>query len=198
MELAEFSKNLGSDKPAPGGGAAAGFTLSLAAACAQKAMVFSKPENYEEIQNFLENIRLKGLHFCAEDQRTFIEWQKARKLPKDTDEQKSFRTVEVNRTAAECAAVPLVTGKTAVLLISKLEELLPVCSKFLISDISCAASFAIAALQAACVNIEINLPYVKDVNLLGEMNCFLRDSYCDANKKANNLVEQCRSKIKNF
>lgn len=197
MDLAEFSKNLGSDKPVPGGGAAGGLTLSLAAACAQKAMVFSKPENYDEIQKFLENIRLDGLHFCEEDQRTFIEWQKARKLPKDTDEQKSFRTGEVNRTAAKCAAVPLATGKAAVLLISKLEELLPVCSKFLISDISCAASFAAAALQAACVNIEINLPYVKDIALLDEMNYFLRKSYSIANKKANDLIEQCRNKITN-
>ena len=197
MELADFSKDLGSDKPAPGGGAAAGFTLSLAAACAQKAMVFSKPENYEEIQDFLENIRINGLHFCAEDQRTFVEWQKARKLPKDTDEQKRFRTAEVNRTAADCAAVPLAVGKNAALLISKLEELLSVCTAFLISDISCAASFAAAALQAECVNNEINLPYVKDADLLNEMNCFLRDSDCDMSKKANNVVELCRSKIKN-
>lgn len=197
MELAEFSKDLGSNKPAPGGGAAAGFTLSLAAACAQKAMVFSKPENYEEIQNFLENIRLDGLHLCDEDQRTFLEWQKARKLPKDTESQKKLRTEEVNRTAAECAAVPLATGKAAVSLISKLEELLSVCSKFLISDISCAASFASAALQAACVNVEINLPYVKDAALLNEMNCFLQNSYNCANKKANDLVAQCRNKITN-
>jgi glutamate formiminotransferase/formiminotetrahydrofolate cyclodeaminase len=194
MELADFSQQLGSDQPAPGGGAAAGYILSLAAAAAQKAMVFSKPENYEKIHDFLEMVRKDGLYLCDEDQRTFLEWQNARKLPKDTDEQKAIRTAEVNRTAAECASVPVTTGTAAKALIVTLKDLLPVCKKFLISDISCAASFALAALQAARVNVEINLPYVKDEKMLEKIDGFLMN-FDEIKEQADKLIEDCRKAI---
>ena len=196
MELADFSQKLGSDRPAPGGGAAAGYILSLAAAAAQKAMVFSKPEDYERIHDFLEKVREDGLYLCNEDQRTFLEWQNARKLPKDTEEQKAFRTTEVNRTAAACASVPLTTGTATKALIVELADLLPVCKKFLISDISCAASFALAALQAARVNVEINLPYVKDEKLLEKINAFL-ENFNESKDRANKLIEDCKKAIEN-
>lgn len=194
MELADFSQQLGSDQPAPGGGAAAGYILSLAAAAAQKAMVFSKPENYEKIHDFLEMVRKDGLYLCSEDQRTFLEWQNARKLPKDTDEQKAIRTAEVNRTAAECASVPVTTGTAAKALIVTLKDLLPVCKKFLISDISCAVSFALAALQAARVNVEINLPYVKDEKMLEKIDGFLMN-FDEIKEQADKLIEDCRKAI---
>ena len=76
-------------------------------------MVFSKPENYNEFRGFLEMVRKDGLYLCDEDQRTFLEWQNARKLPKDTDEQKAISTAEVNRTAAECASDPVTVGTAA-------------------------------------------------------------------------------------
>lgn len=194
MELADFSQKLGSNQPTPGGGAAAGYILSLAAAAAQKAMVFSKPENYDDIQHFLEMVRNDALFLCERDQQTFLEWQNARKLPKDTEEQKAFRTAEVNRTAAVCASVPLTTGIVAKALIVNLKDLLPVCKKFLISDIACAVSFALAALQAARVNVEINLPYVKDEKVLETISEFLQD-FDESKKMADKLIEDCRKAI---
>ena len=196
MNLEGFSKQLGSNLPTPGGGAAAGYILSLAAAAAQKAMVFSQPENYEDIQSFLETVRKDALFLCERDQQTFLEWQNARKLPKDTEEQKAFRTAEVNRTATACASIPLTTGIAAKALLIKLQNLLPVCKKFLISDISCAVSFALAALQAARVNVEINLPYVKDEKVLENIIDFLQD-FDEVTVRANKLIEDCRKAILN-
>lgn len=196
MTLEDFSKQLGSDQPTPGGGAAAGYILSLAAAAAQKAMVFSKPENYDDIQRFLETVRTDSLFLYERDQQTFWEWQNARKLPKDTEEQKAFRTAEVDRTAAVCASIPVTTGIVAKALIIHLKNLLPVCKKFLISDLACAASFALAALQAARVNVEINMPYVKDEKVLENIGDFF-DGYDDSIKLANKLIEDCRKAILN-
>ena len=196
MTLEDFSKQLGSDQPTPGGGAAAGYILSLAAAAAQKAMVFSKPENYDDIQRFLETVRTDSLFLYERDQQTFWEWQNARKLPKDTEEQKAFRTAEVDRTAAVCASIPVTTGIVAKALIIHLKNLLPVCKKFLISDLACAASFALAALQAARVNVEINMPYVKDEKVLENLGDFF-DGYDDSIKLANKLIEDCRKAILN-
>ena len=196
MTLEDFSKQLGSDQPTPGGGAAAGYILSLAAAAAQKAMVFSKPENYDDIQRFLETVRTDSLFLYERDQQTFLEWQNARKLPKDTEEQKAFRTAEVDRTAAVCASIPVTTGIVAKALIIHLKNLLPVCKKFLISDLACAASFALAALQAARVNVEINMPYVKDEKVLENIGDFF-DGYEDSIKLANKLIEDCRKAILN-
>ena len=196
MTLEDFSKQLGSDLPTPGGGAAAGYILSLAAAAAQKAMVFSKPENYNDIQRFLETVRTDSLFLYERDQQTFLEWQNARKLPKDTEEQKAFRTAEVDRTAAVCASIPVTTGIVAKALIIHLKNLLPVCKKFLISDLACAASFALAALQAARVNVEINMPYVKDEKVLENIGDFF-DGYDDSIKLANKLIEDCRKAILN-
>ena len=66
--------------------------------------------------------------------------------------------------------------------------------KILISDISCAASFALAALQAARVNVEINLPYVKDEKMLEKIDGFLMN-FDEIKEQADKLIEECRKAI---
>ena len=87
-------------------------------------------------------------------------------------------------------------GTAAKALIVTLKDLLPVCKKFLISDISCAVSFSLAALQAARVNVEINLPYVKEEKVLENIIDFLQD-FDEVTVRANKLIEDCRKAILN-
>lgn len=171
-----FCEELGSTAPTPGGGAAAGITLSLGAAAAEKAARFSlKEDSNEDFVNKFAEIREHGHQLCEDDQKYFIEWQKARKLPKESDEEKKIRKEQVDKYAAECARVPLKLGRQAIYLIKTIEEFLPSCNKWLISDAAVGASHAAAAFESSLFNIMINLPYVKDETFASELKAFMND-----------------------
>lgn len=175
-EINSFCENLGSTAPTPGGGAAAGITLSLGAACAEKAARFSlKDDSNDDFINRFAEIREHGHQLCADDQKYFLEWQNARKLPKETEEEKKIRKEQVDKYAAECARVPLKLGRQAIYLIKTIEEFLPTCNKWLISDAAVGAGHAAAAFESSIFNIMINLPYVKDETFSSELKAFMND-----------------------
>jgi methenyltetrahydrofolate cyclohydrolase len=171
-----YCEKLGSTSPAPGGGSACGLILSMGASAAEKAMRFSFEEQDNDFTRKVVLIRLNGLKLSDEDQIQFENWANARKLQKDTDEQKKYRNEKVNYYASECAKVPYNIGKNAVDLLNVIEMFLPKCSKWLISDAAVGASFALASLESSIFNIKINLPYVKDEDLKNELKTFVEEN----------------------
>jgi formiminotetrahydrofolate cyclodeaminase len=188
----EYCNKLGSVSPAPGGGSAAGLVLSLAASSVEKAMRFS----FEGENDFIleaNKIKDAGLKLSDDDQISFLDWGKARKLPKETDDQKKIRTEQVNFYALECTRVPYETGKYSIQLLKLILDFVPQCSKWLISDAGVGASFAYASYESAVFNIKINLSFVKDESFKNELIKFIDESKSAALELKNKIFELCSS-----
>jgi formiminotetrahydrofolate cyclodeaminase len=168
---------LASDAPTPGGGTAAALAGAMGASLAEMvaALTLAK-EKYSASHDAVRPIgeaavsaRERLLRLAQEDSDSYDAVVAARRLPKDTDEQKaerSRRMAETNRLAAE---VPMRTAREAAGLLAALPELAEKGNPNAASDAGAAALLLEAAVQGALLNVAINLAGTEDSGFAKQM-----------------------------
>lgn len=176
---AEFTEKLASRDPVPGGGGAAAMGGALAASLCAMAAILSVDKkscaaNKDEIQRIYEQaeaLRKELLALIDEDAEGFEPLAKAYSIPKD--EKGREETLFVASMAA-CQA-PLSIMQACAKVIELLEQLRPICSKLLLSDVGCAAGMAGSGMKAAAINIFVNTKAYK-----GRAESDMLDSIADS------------------
>ncbi|HOJ63553.1 MAG TPA: cyclodeaminase/cyclohydrolase family protein [Spirochaetota bacterium] len=191
----DFCNKLGSDKPVPGGGAASGIVLSLAASCAEKAARFSIDNYLEHYLNSFIEIKEKGFILAENDQKAFLNWMQARKLPKDTESEKKEREEKIEKYVKESASVPLEIAKNCIKLVEIILDFIPYCNKWLVSDLATAVAFACASFESSLFNIRINIPYIKDNDFILSLKLFIEKNEKYFQKIVKNSLRSCNKKI---
>ena len=131
LSLDGFLTALSSEEPTPGGGTAAAVAGAMGAALVEMvaALTLGKEkfadahEAVRPIAQAASAARRELLGLAGEDSRAFDAVMAARKLPKETDQDKARRSsalAESNRAATE---VPMRTARAAALLLASLPEL---------------------------------------------------------------------------
>jgi formiminotetrahydrofolate cyclodeaminase len=168
---------LGSEAPTPGGGTAAALAGAMGASLAEMvaALTLAK-EKYSASHDAVRPIgeaavsaRERLLRLAQEDSDSYDAVVAARRLPKDTDEQKAERLrrmAETNRLAAE---VPMRTAREAAGLLAALPELAEKGNPNAASDAGAAALLLEAAVQGALLNVAINLAGTEDSGFAKQM-----------------------------
>jgi formiminotetrahydrofolate cyclodeaminase len=175
--LGRFLEELASQAPTPGGGTAAAVCGAMGAALAEMvAGLTLAKEKFADVHPAMRSIadraramRTEMIGLAGEDAAAYDAVVAARKLPKDSDEQKADRAralAAANRLATE---VPMRTARAAVRLLATVPELAEKANPSAASDAGTAALLLEAAASAALLNVGINLPGVKDPAFLGEM-----------------------------
>lgn len=156
---------LASAAPAPGGGAAAGFTAATGAALVAMVcnLTVGKPRYvaHEETMTAVlaraTELRAQALWLAEEDARAFAAVAAAYRLPKETDDDRRARTEAIQVALVDAAGVPLRTAEVSAEIIALARRILDGANVNVISDVAVAASLGRAALEAAVVNVEVNL-----------------------------------------
>lgn len=160
LTLSDFTAQLASAQPAPGGGGAAALTGALAASLtAMAANVTAANPRYAERSDTLKTLidacetqRTTLLALIEADAAGFLPLQKAYAIPR-TDPDRAAKLAAAAQTA--CLA-PLAMlehcMQTALLLTAALETASPL----LRSDVGCAAALCRAAAEAAAMNVFVN------------------------------------------
>lgn len=196
MDIKEYCMALGSNSPTPGGGSASGIVLSLAGSCAEKAARFSIHDHLEKyIESFVE-IREEGIKLAADDEEAFLGWKEARALPKSTDKEKYIRTQKIESYIKKCVMTPYKVAEYSLRLAEIIQDFVPYCNKWLISDIMVGTSLAFATFESALYNIDINIPYLKDKKLLEELDLFTNDNKKYFEKLKKNIIKLCLERLK--
>jgi len=162
---AEFLDALASGDPTPGGGSAAAYSAAMAAALvAMVGRVTVGKKKYAQVE--AEMWRLieeaddlqKTMRTAVEkDAEAFESYMKARRLPQDTDLQKSERIQALQAASINAAEVPLHVGRTALQIMQMALTAAKLGNVNAISDAGSAAALAQAALESAGLNVRINL-----------------------------------------
>lgn len=166
LSCEDFSKELFSKAPVPGGGGAAAYIGALGVSLGAMAVNLTRgkkkflefePE-YEQMLTDAELYRKRLLALIDKDAAAFEPLSKAYSMPKDDpDYAETMRRVTI-----EAAKAPLEMMHYCALSIDLIERILQKCSKLMISDVGCAAVAAEAALECAALNVFVNTRLLKD------------------------------------
>lgn len=207
MTIKAFMKDLSSESPAPGGGAAAAVTAALSAALC--SMVFNLTIGKKCYDELSENDQMlikdslisseammeKYLQLMQKDAEAFLSLIAAFKLPKATEGEKQNRSKLINEGYENALNIPRELAKNAMNLYACLEVASKLGNKNVVSDAGVAAILIDSAIESAVLNIRVNLPNQKDVeqkqNLVRECEELLSLS---KNRK-NLIMEIVNSKI---
>ena len=164
LPVRTFLERLGSDAPAPGGGAAAALCGALAASLGSMvcALTLGKPKfatvesDVRELAAHFDRAQQAFAKWVDEDAAAYGALSIARKRPKDDPQ----RAAEVAAAAATAAIVPLEIASLADRMINDVARLAAVGNPALGADIEAAGHMARASRDAALANVRANLPYL--------------------------------------
>jgi formiminotetrahydrofolate cyclodeaminase len=202
QSVGSWLEDLASEASVPGGGAAAALNAAVGAALV--AMVCNltigksryaehEPLMREALASATE-LRSLALQLAGDDAIAFGAVTEAYRLPKDTDEDKAARTAAIQAALIGAADVPLRTAAVAAAIIDLAGRILAGANVNVLSDVAVAAASARAALDAAVINVEINLGAMKDPARRDALRAEL-DKHTAAVTAAAEIVSAVRERI---
>lgn len=175
LTIEEFSRQLASGEPVPGGGSASAiagsFAASLLAMVANLSVGREKYAAYSETHAraaaAAEHGRQRLLQLAEDDAAAYARFSAALKLPRETEDEQRERRERVQSAAREASEVPLAVARECAILLDQLEAMAGRSNLNAASDLEVGARLAGAAARGAAANVMINLPSVGDESYAG-------------------------------
>jgi len=174
--LSAYLDALASTAPAPGGGSAAALAGAMAAALVSMVARFTvgRPK-YAAAEAQMaaaleeaEAARARLLELMVADERAYLAYDAARRLPRTTDDERRARAQAMQEALRGAAAPPLAMAGAC----RRVLELAGIAAEHgnpaLASDAGVAALLAEAALQASAINVRVNLAQIRDAAFVSQ------------------------------
>lgn len=170
MTLAGFAEDLASDKPAPGGGAAAAVAAALGACLTSMVVRLSldRPKYaqhaalHEEALRLSDAARIAFLELADADAAAYRAYRAARSLPHDTEAEEGARAAATRDAARGAAQVPLDVVKACHAQVDLVERVAGRTNLYVASDLEVAALLLDSAARSAAANVRVNLGSIGD------------------------------------
>ncbi|MGL4911343.1 MAG: cyclodeaminase/cyclohydrolase family protein [Romboutsia sp.] len=201
MSVVDFSEEVDSNSPAPGGGSVAALASNIGVGLARMMahLSFGK-KKYESLDenirlefvnrfNKLGDIRQELVELVDRDTESFNEVMKAIKMPKETDDEKKLRKSAIQDATLFSIDVPFKTAKLSLKSLELLEFLVEHGNQNAITDIGVGTLMIYTGLEGAILNVK--------VNLMGLENKELNDSYSTSCKEILSKSKEIKDKILN-
>ncbi|MEW6573055.1 MAG: cyclodeaminase/cyclohydrolase family protein [Bacillota bacterium] len=174
--IRQFLKEAASNAPTPGGGSVAALCGALAASMASMvASLTVGKEKYAEVEPEMQAMLQKTAaliqrfeELVAADIEAFSAFMSVYKLPKDTEEQKAERTRRMQEALVQATETPLSIAEACLEVLELAEQAALKGNKGAVSDAGVAAYLSEAALNAALLNVDINVPLIKNDSYVAE------------------------------
>jgi glutamate formiminotransferase/formiminotetrahydrofolate cyclodeaminase len=166
----DFLEQLASGTPTPGGGSASAHTGAVAAALvAMVARLTTGKKKYQAVEEHMQEIIAKAdklrieLNKAVEDDaQAFDQLLTAIRMPKETEEEKQKRAEAMQAATYHAAEVPLSVAKKSLQVLELATVVASEGNVNAISDAGSAAANAQASMDAALLNVQINLLDLKE------------------------------------
>ncbi len=176
MKVTELVNEIGSDSPAPGGGAVAGLAggVGVALTMMVNGLTLNK-KGFENDRARLLDAIAKGnelkerfIEVMNRDSEVFDTLIESLALPKENDAQKAIRRGAVQASFRSCTEVPLAMMEVCSESIDLLATLVGTTNPNVVSDLGIAALTLKTAMQSAWLNVLINLSSLNDKTFADE------------------------------
>lgn len=164
-QSSDFLDDLASGEPTPGGGSASAYSAAMAASLlAMVGRLTVGKRKYAEVEGEMwalveEATELKEMmqEAVSKDAEAFESYMEARRLPRDTEQQKSDRIQAIRAASINAAKVPLHVAGHSLEIMTLAEKAAKLGNVNAISDAGTASAMAQAAITGAGLNVRINL-----------------------------------------
>ncbi|QWC00369.1 cyclodeaminase/cyclohydrolase family protein [Mycoplasmatota bacterium] len=203
LSVKEFIDTLASDAVAPGGGSVS--ALAGANGCGLLAMAgeltFNKKKfkeldeevkkNFKDLIDFFKNAKNQFLSYIDEDTDAFNMLMDAFRLPKEQEDERRKRSLEIQKATMETIRVPMEVCHLSIESLRKVADVMAHSNKNTISDQGVGVMMLHSAIEGSAMNVLINLSGLKDHVLAKEY----RETVEDIKKEANALRESLLEKV---
>jgi formiminotetrahydrofolate cyclodeaminase len=173
--LAAFLDELASSSPAPGGGSVAALAGALGAALTSmvcnltigKKKYAAAEEEMKKILVQSEEMRELFTALIDKDTEAFNKVMEAFSLPKETEPQKALRSAAIREATKEATNVPLEVMKHCIDALALTQQVADSGNVNSVSDAGVSAYMLHAAVEAAALNVRINLNNLNDSEFVG-------------------------------
>ena len=174
LNLEEFSAAVDSNQPAPGGGSVAAYVSNLGVGLARMMchLTIEKKKFLELDQNSQTEFNqtftaLKAkyqrlLEIVDEDTESFNEVMAAFKLPKESEEEKSRRSIAIQNATLKATKVPFEASQIAYECLKLTPKLIEHGNVNAISDLASGMYLLEAGMNCSILNVKINVSSLKD------------------------------------
>ena len=203
MKLDDFIDEVGKDSPAPGGGSVSALAGSLGAGLGSMVAALTPAKRgYEstleplsnrgnKLAEYLESLK-KGVDL---DTDAFNDVIAAMRMPKKTDEEKAARNEAIQAGYKTATSVPFNTAETCVKVLRELGEVAEIGNPNSASDVGVGALMAYAGFEGASLNVNINLPSIKDESFKAKMKSNIESLRKEAISLKDNILETVNTKF---
>ena len=166
----DYLELLGSDAPAPGGGAAAAFSAAQGCALAQMVCELTKGrKKYADSQELAHNaaaevasLRASLLALMDEDAQAYQSFMDVLAMPKATEEDLIYRNAAMEMALRESTKTPFRVMLLAEEALGITNTLVGRTNANAASDLACAALNLAAAVRGAWLNVKVNAVSISD------------------------------------
>lgn len=170
LSLTEFTAELASSSPAPGGGSASALAGALAASLSSMVanLTIGKTgyeKNNNEMQVLVQNaekLRAELVTLIDQDAESFNGFLRALRLPKQTGGEKKIRALEIQNALKISSQVPMVIAERSFSILSLAEVVLLRGNSNAATDALVSAMLARTAVLGAIFNVKVNLLSIND------------------------------------
>lgn len=177
IPLREFSSELASNKPVPGGGGTSALVASLGAALGQMVgnLTLGK-EKFKDVEpeiigliEEMDKLRKQLELLVDKDAEVFAPLAEAYKMKAETEAEKAERSALIEENLVKAAEAPLEVMEICAQAIELQQEFAEKGSKMAISDAGVGVLLCKAGLKSAALNVYINTASMKDRALADAM-----------------------------
>ncbi|MDD3787432.1 MAG: cyclodeaminase/cyclohydrolase family protein [Petrimonas sp.] len=176
LTLKQFLEKTASNEPVPGGGSVSALNGAIASALAEMlANLTIGKKNYVEVAELMKENAAKASelrqYFINDIDRDSAAYNlvfDVFKLPKETDEQKAFRSEKIQEATKIAALVPMEVAERAYTMLDLIAETTRKGNKNAVTDGCVAMMTCRTAILGALLNVRINLGSLNDAAFVKE------------------------------
>ena len=207
MSVADFTNEVDSNSPAPGGGSvsalASDIGVSLARMMAHLSFEKKKFEQLDEKtkEEFkarfdkLGEIRKELSTLVDKDTESFNEFMKAVKMPKETEEQNKLRAKAIQEATIFSIEVPYKTASLSLEALRLLDFLIKNVNQNAITDIGVGTLMLSAGMEGAILNVKVNLGQIKDKQIYDKYRDGCKEILSEGNEIKDNIISNIHKQL---
>ena len=175
--IQRYLDDLASAQPTPGGGSTAALSGAMGAALASMVCrITIGKESYVEVKQEIEGLlgrteylRSRFQQLMQKDIEAYGHLSASYKLPRETSEERKYRTDMIQKQLVGAALVPLEVVESAAELIKTCQRIAEIGSITVLSDVATGAILASCSGKGAAFMVRINLRSIKNGTLTVEL-----------------------------